>query len=174
MSTLARRISKKRDGAIMSTRSYRFEPLRWSDVRVVSRWRYDGIYAFYNQGALPMLTLAFFRGPLRLLGLEAFVVRDDAKARVGIFTFIQRGTAIEIGLAMRPDLTGRGFGLAFVEAGVDFARARYAPTRFVLDVATFNERARRVYERAGFRPAETFTRRTKSGPMEFLAMYRPA
>ena len=154
--------------------SFHFEPMRWDDARAVSRWRYDGLYAMYNQNALPMLTLAVFRAPLRGLGLEAFIVRGDSGERVGIFTFIQRDTAVEIGLAMRPDLTGQGLGLAFVEAGLDFARARYAPTRFTLDVATFNERARRVYERAGFKPGETFTRRTNTGPCEFLAMYRSA
>ena len=154
--------------------SFHFERLRWRDVRSLSRWRYDGIYAFYNQEALPMLTLALLRGVLHALGLEAFVVLNDANERIGIFTFIQRATAIEIGLALRPDLTGRGLGLAFVEAGLDFARARYAPVRFTLDVAAFNERARRVYERAGFHPGGTFTRRVKGRPCEFLGMYRSA
>lgn len=154
--------------------SLRFKSLRWNDARAISRWRYEGIYAFYDQEALPMLSLALFRPLLRALGLEAFVVLDDASERIGIFTFTQRGNAIEIGLAMRPDLTGRGMGLDFVEAGLNFARARYAPTRFTLDVATFNERARRVYERAGFKPLETFTRRINGGLHEFLAMYRPA
>jgi [ribosomal protein S18]-alanine N-acetyltransferase len=158
--------------------SFRFEPLHWADARQVSRWRYEGVYAFYNQDTLPMLMVALFRSPLRMAGLEAFVVHDDAlkggESRIGIFTFIRRGETIEIGLAMRPDLTGRGLGLAFVEAGMDFARARYAPTRFALDVATFNERARRVYERAGFHPAGTFTRLTRDGLREFLAMNRPA
>jgi [ribosomal protein S18]-alanine N-acetyltransferase len=154
--------------------SLRFKSLRWNDARAISRWRYEGIYAFYDQEALPMLSLALFRPLLRALGLEAFIVLDDASERIGIFTFTQRGNAIEIGLAMRPDLTGRGMGLDFVEAGLDFARARYAPTRFTLDVATFNERARRVYERAGFKPLETFTRRINGGLHEFLAMYRPA
>lgn len=154
--------------------SLRFKSLRWNDARAISRWRYEGIYAFYDQEALPMLSLALFRPLLRALGLEAFIVLDDASERIGIFTFTQRGNAIEIGLAMRPDLTGRGMGLDFVEAGLDFARARYAPTRFTLDVATFNERARRVYERAGFKPLETFTRRINGGLHESLAMYRPA
>lgn len=156
---------------------YRFESLRWSDARAISRWHYDGVYAFYDQDILPMLSLALFRGPLGMLGLEAFVVFGDidgANERIGVFTFIQRGGVIEIGLAMRPDLTGRGLGLSFVEAGLDFARDRYAPTRFTLDVATFNVRAQRVYERAGFHPLDTFTRRFKGKRCEFLAMSRPA
>jgi ribosomal-protein-alanine N-acetyltransferase len=112
-----------------------------------------------------------------MVGLEAFVVFGDidgANERIGIFTFIQRGGVIEIGLAMRPDLTGRGLGLSFVEAGLNFARHRYAPTRFTLDVATFNVRAQRVYERAGFRPLDTFSRRFKGKQCEFLAMSRSA
>ena len=156
---------------------YRFESLRWSDARAISRWHYDGVYAFYDQDILPMLSLALFRAPLGMLGLEAFVVFGDidgANERIGIFTFIQRGGVIEIGLAMRPNLTGRGLGQSFFEAGLDFARDRYAPTRFTLDVATFNVRARRVYERAGFHPLDTFTRRFKGKRCEFLAMSRPA
>ncbi len=156
---------------------YRFEPLRWRDARAISRWHYNGAYAFYDQDILPMLSLVLFRMPLGMLGLEAFVVFGDidgANERIGIFTFIQRGGVIEIGLAMRPDLTGRGLGLSFVAAGLDFARDRYAPTRFTLDVATFNVRAQRVYERAGFRPLDTFTRRFKGKRCEFLAMSRPA
>ena len=93
---------------------YRFASLRWSDARAISRWHYDGVYAFYDQDILPMLSLALFRSSLRMLGLEAFVVLsdvDEANERIGIFTFIQRGGVIEIGLAMRPDLTGRGLGL---------------------------------------------------------------
>lgn len=151
----------------------RFEPLRWSDARAISRWHYEGIYAFYDQDAVSLLTPVLFRTLMRMLGLEAFVVMGDDNQRIGIFTFIRQDSSVEIGLAMRPDLTGRGMGLDFVKAGMDFARARYAPRRFTLDVATFNERARRVYERAGFRPLETFTRRTRRGPVEFLAMYCP-
>ena len=156
---------------------YRFVSLRWRDARAISRWHYNGVYAFYDQDILPMLSLTLFRAPLRMLGLEAFVVFgeiDRTNERIGIFTFIQRGGVIEIGLAMRPDLTGRGLGLSFVEAGLNFARDRYAPTRFTLDVATFNVRAQRVYERAGFRPLDTFTRRFKGKRCEFLAMSRPA
>lgn len=157
--------------------SYRFASLRWRDARAISRWHYDGVYAFYDQDILPMLSLALFRSPLRMLGLEAFVVFGDsvgANERIGIFTFIQRGGVIEIGLALRPDLTGRGLGLSFFEAGLNFARDRYAPTRFTLDVATFNVRAQRVYERAGFRPLDTFSRRFKGKQCEFLAMSRSA
>jgi [ribosomal protein S18]-alanine N-acetyltransferase len=56
---------------------------------------------------------------------------------------------LDYGLGLRPDLTGQGLGLEFFRAGVAFARERYQPQRVYLHVAEFNERARRVYERAG-------------------------
>jgi ribosomal-protein-alanine N-acetyltransferase len=75
---------------------------------------------------------------------------------------------------MRPDLTGRGLGLAFVEAGLAFARETFAPASFRLSVATFNRRAIAVYARAGFRPRGTFSSHTNGGEHDFLVMTRPA
>jgi ribosomal-protein-alanine N-acetyltransferase len=75
---------------------------------------------------------------------------------------------------MRPELTGRGEGFAFFNAGLDFARRRYRPQRFQLDVAAFNLRAQRVYMRAGFIPVRTFRRRTRAGWMEHIEMQRDA
>jgi ribosomal-protein-alanine N-acetyltransferase len=154
--------------------TYRFKSLRWSDAHAIRRWHYDDAYAFYDPDMGTLLPLVVLRLPLRAFGVEAFVVTDVTDERIGLFDFIVRGRAVEIGLAMRPDLTGKGLGLAFVEAGMAFARARYSPRRFTLDVALFNERARRVYERAGFKPVDTFTRHTRNGPVDFLAMYRLA
>ena len=47
-------------------------------------------------------------------------------------------------------------GAAFVRAVLAFGAATFAPDRFRLTVASFNERAIRVYERAGFRAVAAF------------------
>ena len=60
------------------------------------------------------------------------------------------------------------------EKGLDFARAHFAPERFVLAVATFNERAITVYERAGFARDRVYMHWTNGAEWEFLEMSRQA
>lgn len=79
---------------------------------------------------------------------------------------------IDIGLGLRPDLTGKGLGLAFVEAGLAFARKRFAPRLFVL---SFNKRAIRIYERAGFTRVREFMQLNPvHGELHFVEMRREA
>jgi ribosomal-protein-alanine N-acetyltransferase len=151
---------------------FTIRPLRWEEARVISRWHYDGPYAIYDMHmAVPMLTQALFR----LFGRSIyFAARDETGSLVGFYSLMSRGGAVEIGLALRPDLTGKGLGLAFVQAGLAYARQAFSPKTFYLNVATFNERARRVYERAGFRPHGTFQARLRGREYEFLEMTREA
>ena len=105
-------------------------------------------------------------------GYSAFEATNEEL--VGWFAFSCEGDCVALGLGLRPDLTGRGFGLAYLEAGLAFAEQRFRPSRFRLSVATFNERAIRVYERAGFTPLRTFDHATNGGIHQFLEMTRPA
>ncbi|MGH2390530.1 MAG: GNAT family N-acetyltransferase, partial [Chloroflexota bacterium] len=82
--------------------------------------------------------------------------------------------ALDFGLGLRPDLTGRGLGLGFVEAGLSFAREVFTPASFRLSVATFNHRAIAIYTRAGFRPTHTFMHRISDGEYKFMVMVRSA
>jgi [ribosomal protein S18]-alanine N-acetyltransferase len=149
---------------------YTIRPLRWREARAVSQWHYDGPYAVYDVNMLPAMAL---QALFRLAGVTIyFAALDEAGQLAGFFSFVPRGDAVEVGLAMRPDLTGRGLGLEFLLEGLAFARRRFAPKQFVLDVATFNQRAMRVYERAGFRPVGTFT--SSRDGRESLKMARDA
>ena len=67
-----------------------------------------------------------------------------------------RANALDIGMGLRPDLTGQGRGLMYVKAILDFAHRTFAPTAFRVTVAQFNKRALRVWEKAGFRAIQTF------------------
>lgn len=86
---------------------------------------------------------------------------------------LYRPGPLDVGLGIRPDLTGRGLGGPMLKAGLAFAQDRFAPPSFRLTVAAFNRRAIVVYERAGFREIAAFTAPTSHGPREFLLMVAP-
>lgn len=167
---------------------YTFGLMREAEAREIAAWRYDGPYAAYNMDADDPSGLA------ELLDRRSpyYAVRDQHGDLTGFFAFgtaaeVQQvqgsgpprlfaaGGTLSIGLGMRPDLTGRGQGLAFVNAGLTFACQTYAPTAFRLYVMTFNHRAIRVYERAGFAPVGTVRVPAPGGvAREFLEMRRAA
>lgn len=114
-------------------------PLSPEERALLDGWRYDPPYEFYNGEDDPV------QNPERF-----FVVRADDEV-VGFYYFDERSDTVEIGLGLRPDLTGRGLGLEFFLEGVALAHDRFPGRRVTLNVAAFNERAITVYERAGFR-----------------------
>jgi RimJ/RimL family protein N-acetyltransferase len=129
-------------------------------LAAIEAWRYEPPYDFYDGDEEPVLNPERF-----------FEARDDDGILVGFYYFEQKGDALEYGLGMRPDLTGRGLGLAFFRVGLEFGRERFAPKRIVLNVAAFNDRARIVYERAGFRVTGSHIRSfARWGDVEFIEM----
>jgi ribosomal-protein-alanine N-acetyltransferase len=147
-------------------------PMEQPEAQAIADWHYEPPYSFYDWTAdeddLAELLSAERRGG------KYFSAFDDAGTLVGFFGLELHGDAVVVGLGLRPDLTGRGLGLGFIETGLAYARERLAPSRFTLSVAAFNERAIRVYERAGFEAVRTFEHETNGGVHLFVEMARPA
>jgi [ribosomal protein S18]-alanine N-acetyltransferase len=149
----------------------RFEirPLTAADASAIAGWRYPGEYRFYDVDQDPD-DLAELLDPAEW-GRRYFAA-DAGGALAGYFVFKPAGDEVEIGLSLRPDLTGRGHGAGFLEAGLDFAAERYPAARVTLAVAAFNRRAIAVYERAGFRAVEHYEHATNGGVHPFIRMER--
>jgi ribosomal-protein-alanine N-acetyltransferase len=158
--------------------TFRFRTMRWRDVGAVASWRYPGQYAFYDFDLASLTTILLMQSLFGAISDPTyFTVVDEHERIVGVFSYVWHARGVlEVGLAMRPDLTGqgRGIGLAFVLAGLDFARQRFRPQRFYLTVAAFNARARTVYERAGFVRTGAKTDRRRGKAVELLEMTRDA
>ena len=160
-----------------------FGPVNEADARTIKMWRYEGPYAVYNinNDLDDLAELLDRRSPY-------YAVRNEQGELISFFVFgtsaqvgnvdmpglYSENNTIAIGLGMRPDLTGKGLGLAFIKAGLDFAREQFRPDFFRLFVLTFNERAILVYERAGFQHVRVFVQRNIHGESEFLEMRRHA
>lgn len=144
-------------------------PMTAAYANTILAWTYDGPYSFYDyhKSASHLLDSAKW-------GRSIFAVLNEAGQLVGELTLgfldpsgewlsqaaVDAGElqdcVLWIGFGMRPDLTGRGLGLSFVQAcstfAVDFARqhCNYTGEYIGLNVYQFNQRAVKVYERAGF------------------------
>jgi len=68
---------------------------------------------------------------------------------------------LDVGIGMRPDLTGRGLGARYLAAVVGFARRELGATGLRVTVAELNARALRLFEVAGFRRVERFEGRDR-------------
>jgi len=142
-----------------------------AEAEVISTWEYEAPYDFYDAPA-DEHDLAELLDPAQR-ARQYFSVHATEEL-IGFFQLKSDGDAVVVGLGLRPDLTGHGLGQSFLEAGLAFAKEQFAPRRFKLSVATFNERAIKVYERAGFAVARSFMHETNGGVFPFVEMERPA
>lgn len=161
-----------------------FTPMTEPDARAICAWRYPAPYDTYDVGE-PEQALTEMLDPRS----PYFAARDEHGELIGYLCFGTAATvsdapeprpfdadgALCFGLGLRPDLTGqgKGLGLGYVRAGLDFARERFAPPAFRLYVLTWNERAIRVYERAGFQRVGVRRVVNRHGVLDFLEMSRP-
>lgn len=135
-------------------------PVSPEEMDAISGWAYEPPYDFYDGRHEPV------RNP------ERFHAAHDAEGSVvGFYYFEVKGRVLEYGLGLRPDLTGQGHGLEFFKAGLEYGREQFRPEQIVLAVATFNERAIKVYERAGFARTGKHVRNLPGfGEVEFIDM----
>jgi [ribosomal protein S18]-alanine N-acetyltransferase len=150
---------------------FSLRPMRWRDARQITRWRYPAPYDIYDLNTADMILVLILHPLWHLAGVAHFcAVCDEDGELAGMFQFMRKGSTLEIGLALRPERTGQGLGLDFVLAGLAYGVRRFRPAAFRLDVAAFNERARRVYERAGFRAVRTMPKRIGDQTLDALEM----
>ncbi len=144
---------------------FTLRPLDEAAARDIIAWRYPPPYDCYNFD--PTNTEQDVHNLLRpdyryygtwvgdeLVGFRCFGA--DARVPGGDYRDRPGETVLDMGGGLRPDWTGRGAGSALMEAAFEFARATFAPTHFRATVAAWNERARRVCERVGYRQQSAF------------------
>ena len=139
---------------------------------IVSNWHYGDIYSLYDMAA--------DEDDLRIF-MDSSNWRDKIKAvlnegdeLVGWASFSTEDDEFWLSLGLRPDLTGQGLGTEFVLECVGYAVSQYSPVNDIikLAVAFFNERAIKVYQKAGFVETSKTIRDTHIGQVDFIEMER--
>lgn len=126
-----------------------FKPMNQAEAEEIANWEYEEPYSFYNMKN-DEEDFEELLNPNARKGIYFSIYNDNAL--IGFFTFTVENDVVDIGLGLKPSLTGKGLGKDVLLEGLAFAKERYQSKRFSLAVAAFNKRAIKVYEKVGFKP----------------------
>ena len=135
---------------------------------VIADWRYSGDYALYN-------TRPYEEDRKKGVGFAqpgfigfSFYDRD---ALIGFTCLYEEDREIMIGIGVAPEYCGRGYGREMLETTCGLSETMFPGKPLYLEVRTWNARAVRCYEKAGFViDGEPFTQRTGLGEGTFYRM----
>jgi RimJ/RimL family protein N-acetyltransferase len=136
-------------------------PATAADIREFAGWRHDPPYDVYDITQPEEEAVDYFLRP----ATNCHVIESDGELG-GFITFGSdarvpggdySGPGLDIGLGMKPSLTGRGRGGTFVGAVIDFALSEFEERPLRVTIALGNERARRVWLRCGFAEIQRFS-----------------
>lgn len=147
--------------------SLAIQSLNEANAREMAGWHYDAPYDFYNLNPNEIeQNVHYFLDPQN----NFYGIFEKQEELIGYCSFGEDGQVpggdystpgLDIGMGIRPDLTGQRRGSCYVEAVLDFARQTFAPPFIRVTVAAFNQRALRVWYKAGFRAVKTFEHQTQ-------------
>lgn len=146
-------------------------------AETIASWTYEPPYSMYSMDSDE-------ESIAELLNGEYFYVQDEEGALVG---FICTGSsarvpggyeagiyddqdAVDLGLGLKPELTGRGTGYGFLLSALQFIEKLHGEKALRLVVAAFNQRAINVYERAGFSKGISFKSKVNGQEVDFIEM----
>lgn len=136
-------------------------------------WHYGEAFDIYDHPSWDTMVAkgwGLTQAATRRREFRALVDRNDTL--VGFLRFMQQKQAVAIGLGLRPDCCGRGLGAAAMAALHAEALRNQGPCLLRLEVRTFDRRAIRCYERAGWQHVAVTQQVTALGPGEFAVMER--
>lgn len=136
---------------------------------IADTWKYPHPFDFYDVTADPDDYHEFVSPNLWPEVFQQIHCHGDL---VGFFSAqpILEGTAFELSLGMHPSLTGNGWGHSFVNSCLTWLDGHEYRGRMVLSVASFNMRAIKVYQAAGFVKVRDYAQVTNGGTYDFVEM----
>lgn len=146
-------------------------PLEPHHAEQLCSWQYEPPFQLYQWPSWQDMQkdgIEFGDSVLRQLQYAAVV--NSRSELIGFAQFFPILGVTRLGLGLRPDLCGAGRGTALTKLIVQEARRRAPKDIIDLEVLTWNTRAIRTYEKAGFTIEDTYIRQTPTGPAEFHCM----
>lgn len=160
------------------TSIFQFEKMNAGWALEIATWQYDPPYEMYsfkpedfeeNLNHLLKPEYQYYcaiNAQGQLVGYSCF--GEDARVMGGDYDT----EALDVGIGLRPELTGQGLGTHFLLSSLDFAREQFSVVAFRTTVAEFNHRSLRVCKKTGFREVQRFAR--PQDKVVFVVMEREA
>lgn len=146
-------------------------PMTEEHAREISAWRYEAPYDIYNWKDWHELVQSreeIGDPEIRKEQYRSVLLADGTLA--GFAQLFPLTGWVRLGLGMKPELRGRGWGEAFVRSIVREARSLFPHRRVDLEVLVWNSRALRTYRKAGFEISDEYDRPIPSGKARFYCM----
>lgn len=140
------------------------------EARDAVAWRYGGEYAVYNFPDWAECAACGWSITDAAKRENAYFSLRYAGEFLGFFHIMDRAGHVELGVGMKPALCGQGHGHALMTLALETIRRTRGRTPVLLSVRTFNTRAVRCYERAGFRIIDTRYEDLGTAPGEMYIM----
>ena len=148
-------------------------PMDVKHAEAICGWRYEAPYHVFNWPSWANLKAnSCDFGDPELREHQFAVIVNAQGALIGFVQFFPLQGVTRLGLGLHPQLCSKGIGTSVVRLIADEARRRAPGDEIDMEVLTWNTRAIRTYEKAGFRITDTYYRQTPAGDSEFHCMVR--
>ena len=151
-----------------------YRPAKKKHARAFVQWQYEPPYDVYNCPPEEVGNAVQYNiDPAN----NIYAMFDQSKEMIGYCSYgkdarVPGGDyseeALDIGLMIKPELTGQGMGTDFARDVIHNGSRLFGPGKMRVTIAAFNRRAIRTWEKNGFQPIQTFKR--DGDGMEFLIM----
>ncbi|WP_054711113.1 GNAT family N-acetyltransferase [Bacillus sp. JCM 19041] len=141
------------------------------DARQISVWSYDEPYSMYSMDSSIETVEELIAGDYYAVYSQSMLIGfyctgRSAQVPSAKLQGVYSEGYIDIGLGLKPNMTGKGYGKDFMSFILDEVLKHSPKTRLRLTVAKWNTRAIRLYERFSFVEVKQFSR----NKMTFLVM----
>lgn len=157
--------------------TFKIIPMTAEHANHIFKWTYPPPYELYNIEETPDALSEFLNG-------SYYAVIDDFNQLIGFYCYgksaiVPLGSTLgayedvsylDIGIGLKPALCGRGNGHLFFQNAIYYAKQHFNAYKIRLTVASFNQRAIKLYEDFGFKKVLEFNRKDHHQTIEFWVM----
>ncbi|CAM4470259.1 GNAT family N-acetyltransferase [Paenibacillus tarimensis] len=146
-------------------------PLSEEYGRELCSWRYEPPYDLFNWPSWELMQQQGIEfGDPVIRERQYTAILDANHELTGYAQFFPLLGVTRLGLGLRPTLCSQGLGPAVVSLLIKEAFRRAPEDEVDLEVLTWNKRAVKAYQKAGFEITDRYCRPTPAGTGEFFCM----